>query len=47
MSCVISVYLDDETEARLLKIANEKERTIADLAESAIAEAALNAELGQ
>ena len=41
MSRMISVYLDDDTEKRLLKSAEHHQRTIEDLAECAVAEAAL------
>lgn len=41
MSRVIQVHLDDDTERRLLDAAQETERSIEDLAESAVSEAAL------
>lgn len=43
MSAIISVFVDDETERRLIAISFETGRSIADLAESAISEAALDA----
>lgn len=40
MGRILSVYIDDETEKRLEQYAKESERTVVDLAESAIADAA-------
>ena len=40
---ILSVYIDAETEARLRRVSEENGRSIEDLAESAVAEAALDA----
>lgn len=40
---IIQVYVDEATEARLKKSAEELGRSIEDLAESGVSEAALNA----
>lgn len=39
---VVSVYVDEATERRMLKIAAEKQRSVQDLAECAVSEAALD-----
>ena len=41
MSRMLKIYLDDDTEKRLLKSVEYHQRTIEDLAECAVAEAAL------
>lgn len=40
---MLSIYVDDETMRRLRHSANELQRTVEDLAECAVAEAALDA----
>lgn len=40
---ILQVYIDDVTERRLRQISRETDRTMEDLAECAVAEAALDA----
>lgn len=44
VAVILQIYVDDETQRRLEAVARESGRTVEDLAESAVAEAALDSE---